>query len=107
MAVHDGLNIGPRPVDLAVDESFQKTGAAPGIAGIAVQIVLDDVIGRHQCRRDRARHQIAIGRPRVAHRDVAECVDDALGDEDAAGRSQVRDLFGRDRTAQCGCVSPV
>src|SRR6266480_1241491 len=105
MAVDDRLNIGPRLVDLAVDESLEETGAAPGIAGIALQIVLDDVSGRHQRRGDRARQQIALGRPRVAHRDVSEGVDDALGDEDAAGRCQVRDQFGRDRAARCGCVA--
>jgi len=57
-----------------------------GVAGIAVQVVLDDVIGRHQSRSDRARPSVALGRVRMAHRDVPEGVDDAVCDEDAAGR---------------------
>src|SRR6266513_5710537 len=105
MAVHDGMNIGPRLVDLAVDESLEETRPAVGVAGIAVQVVLDDVIGRYQGGGDRARHQVTLGRLGMAHRDVAEGVDDALGDEDAARRGEVRDLLGGDRAARCGCVA--
>src|SRR6266513_1446704 len=105
MAVHDGMNIGPRLVDLAVDESLEETRAAVGVAGIAVQVVLDDVIGRYQGGGDRARHQVTLGRLGMAHRDVVEGVADALGDEDAARRGEVRDLLGGDRAARCGCVA--
>jgi len=34
MAVHDGMNIGPRLVDFSVDESLEETGAAVALQGL-------------------------------------------------------------------------
>src|SRR5258705_10071480 len=99
MAVHDGLNIGPRLVDFAMYEALEETATPIRVDRIAVEAVLDDVPGRYQRRRDRARHQVALGCRRMAHRDVTEAVDHALGGEDAARGRQVRDLLGCDRTA--------
>src|SRR5581483_7304639 len=53
-------------------------------------------------RRDRARHEIAVGRLRMAHRDVAEAVDHALRGEDAAGGREVGELLGGDAAAGLG-----
>src|SRR6266850_1136174 len=99
MAMHDGLSIGPRLVDLAMDKPLDKTGAPIRVHGIAVQIVLDDVVGRHQSRRERSRHQISVGRCGMPQRDVTEAIDDALRREYAAGRGEIRNKIGGDRAA--------
>jgi hypothetical protein len=43
----------------------------------------------------------------MAHRDVTEGVDDALGDEYAAGRGKVCEHLRCDRTARLGCVAKI
>src|SRR5258706_4607475 len=97
MAVDYRMNIGARLINLAVNEALEKTRAAVRVDCIAVEIVLDDVGGRHQRGRYRARHQIAVRRTGMAQRDVAKTVDHALRGEYAARRGEVRDEFGRDR----------
>src|SRR5262245_42813916 len=99
MAMHDRLNVRSRLVDLAVDKALNETGTAIRVERIAVKIVLDDVIGRNQRRRDRARHQITVGRRGVPQRYVAEAIDDSLRREYAAGRGEVRDEIGREWAA--------
>ena len=94
MAVHDGLNIGPRLVDLAVNEALEKTAAAICVDWVAFQIVLEDVAGGHQRRRKRSRHQVMAGRRRMAQRDVTEGIDNALRREDAARRCEICDERG-------------
>src|SRR5262247_3000647 len=99
MAMHDGLNVRSRRIDLAVDKALDETGTAIRIDRIAVQIVLDDVIGRNQRRRDRARHQVTVGRRGMPQRDVTEAIDDSLRREYAAGRGEIRDEIGREWAA--------
>src|SRR5882672_4347898 len=94
MAVHDGHYIGPGLVDLAVDEALEEARPAAGVGWIAVEIVFDDVLGRHQGGCDRARHQVAAGGRRMPNRHVTEAVDDPLGGKDAAGGGQVGDQIG-------------
>src|SRR5438034_11628984 len=91
MAVHDGSNIRSRLVDLAMNETFEKTPTAIRIEGVAVQIVIENVVGCDQCRRERARHEITLRRRRIAKRHVAERVHNALYGQDAAGGGEIRD----------------
>src|SRR5262249_15954255 len=97
MAMHDGLNIRSRLVDLAVDKALDETATAIRVDRMAVQIVLDDVIGRNQRGRDRARHQVTVGRRGMSQRDVTEAIDDSVRREYAAGRGGIRDEIGRER----------
>src|SRR4030095_16789927 len=99
MAVDDGLNVRSCLVDLAVDKALDETGAAIRVDRIAVQIVLDDVIGHNQRRRDRARHQITVGCRRMPQRDVPEAIDDSLHREYAASRGKIRDEIGSEWAA--------
>src|SRR5437879_3986474 len=99
MAMHNGLNIGPRLVNLAMDKTLQKTGAAIRADSIAVEVVLDDVVGCDQRRRDRARHQITVGCSGMAHRNVAEAIDNPVRRKYAARRSEIRNERGGDRAA--------
>ena len=99
MAVHDRLNIRPRLVNFAVDKTLEKTGAAIRVYRIAVQIVFDDVVGRDQRRRDRARHQITAGRLGMAQRNMTKAIDNPVGCKYAAGGGEIRDDRGGDRTA--------
>src|SRR5262245_5021281 len=96
MAMHDGLNVRSRLVDLSVDKALDETGTAIRVDRIAVQIVLDDVIGRNQRRRDRARHQITVGRRGMPQRDVPEAIDDSLRREYAAGRGEICNEIGKE-----------
>src|SRR4029434_7640169 len=104
MAVHDGNDIVPRLVDFTVDETLEKAAAAVRIAGIAVEIVLDDVVGSDQRGRDRACHQIPVGRRGMTHRNVAERAPAPLSNENATGCRQIRDELGRNVTAGFRCL---
>ena len=57
MAVDDRLNIGPRAVDLAVDEPLQIYAATFGIERRAVEVEGDDVVAPDEARRHVAREQ--------------------------------------------------
>src|SRR6266581_6715143 len=102
MAMHDGLNVWPRLVNFAVDEPFEKTGAAIRVYRIAVQIVFDDVVRRDQRGRDRARHQITAGRLGMAQRNMTKAIDNPVGRKDAAGRGEIRDERSGVRSAGFG-----
>src|SRR5437763_473553 len=47
MVVHDREHIGPRLVDLAVDETLGHRFPAARIERVAVEVVLEDVLGLH------------------------------------------------------------
>src|SRR6185436_8362964 len=98
VAVHDGGDIRPRPVDLAVYEALEEAAAAIGVHGVAVEVVLDDIAGRHARRGDAARHQVTARRCRMAHGNVAEAVHHTLRHEYAARRGEVLEEVSGDRT---------
>ena len=104
MAVHHRTHIGTRGVDLAMDEAFKEALRRLGIAGLARKVVFHDILGRHQSRGQCPRHQVSLGRARVAHRDMAETVDDAPRRKDARGRSQIGDPALSDGAARCGAL---
>jgi hypothetical protein len=56
MAVHDGVDVRARLVDLAVNEPLNEHAAATLIHRIRIEVEFHDVVGRHQSRRDCARH---------------------------------------------------
>ena len=93
MAVHDRHYIGPRAVDLAVDEALEHRLASRfaniGVERIAVQVVLDQVLFVHQFRSDGARQVVALRVARRAQADVAVGIDDAVRGEDAVSRDEV------------------
>src|SRR5438093_2681001 len=99
MAMRDGLNVWPRLVNFAVDETFEKTSSAIRVYRIAVQIVFNDVVGRNQRRRDRARHQITGGHLGMAHRNVTKAIDNPVGRKYAAGGGEIGDERSGDGTA--------
>ena len=94
MAVRDRHHVPSFPVDLAVQKPLDERGASVGVAGLAVEIELHDVVGRHQGRRTRSRHQEPIGVARMTHRDVASRIEHALVREDPTrGREIFCDYF--------------
>ncbi len=107
MIVNDGHHVGPRLVDLAVDESLPVAGSRVA-DGLAVEIVFDDVGRRHQARREGARKKIMIGIRGIAQADVAVAVQDAFRRQDVIGGHQVVNqrpiagLFGSLRRARAG-----
>ena len=82
--MYHGFDVRPHLVNLAVDKTFGKNLAPFGIDWIAVEVVLDDVAGSDEFRRDRARHQVMLGIARVAGADVSSDIDHALVDQNTA-----------------------
>src|SRR5712692_9732481 len=98
MAVYDSLDVGPRLVDLAVDETLEVERAAARVHRHAVEVVLHDVGRGHQLGRDGARHQIAARVAVVPRAHVPVAVEHTLVDQNAVGGYQVLDQ-GRIRRA--------
>src|SRR6266852_7508519 len=91
MIVHDRVYVRTRLEDLAVNEALAHRLSSPRIDRAAVQIVLHDVLGHHQFRRERARQKIALGVAFRAHAYVSVSVDDAVLGENSIGRDEVFD----------------
>ena len=89
VAVHDGHDIRPRLVDLAMDEPLQEAAAALGVHRLGVEVEFHDVVGFHQRGGLGARHQEAIRGAGMAHGEVAEGVEHALISQNAAGAGQL------------------
>ena len=96
MAVHDGIDVRPRLVDLAVNETLDEHAAAVLIDRIGIEVEFHDVVGGHQSRRDRAGHQVPVWVGRMTDADMAESIHHALVSEDAAGGDEVFDDRGID-----------
>ncbi len=71
-------HVGPRLVDFGVDESFGILCAALQVHGIAVEIVLDEVICCDERGRQRTRHEKSIRIPIMPSAHVPVCVHDAF-----------------------------
>jgi hypothetical protein len=72
-----------------MNEAFDEQAAARVVAGSALQVDLENVVRRDQGRRQRPRHEKAVGRGRVPDRDVPEGIEHALGRENAAPDGQI------------------
>src|SRR4051812_7480059 len=91
MVVHHRLDVGPRLVDLAVDEALAHRLARARVERIALEVVLDHVVLGDQLGRERARHEVAAGVAVGACADVAVGVDDAVLGEDAVRAGEIFD----------------
>src|SRR5688572_3089567 len=89
MVVHHGHHLGPRAVDLAVDEALEHRFVPAFVACAAVEVVVEQVGGLDALGRYRPRQKIALRILRRAHADVAVGVDHAVLGEDAVRRDQV------------------
>jgi hypothetical protein len=89
MAMRNGHHVRARAVDGAVQEALDERAPSARVAGLALQCELHDVIGGHQSRRQRARHQEAVRVLRVPHRRMAGRIEDSLVGKDAAGRRKI------------------
>ena len=96
MAVHHGVDVGPRAKRLAVDVALQEHAPALLIDRVGVEVELHDVLGRHQRRRAGARQQIALRVFRMPHGHMAPGVEHAVLGEDAACGDEVLDQRGID-----------
>ena len=96
MAVHDGDHVGPRAVDLAVDEAFEIRARRVRLGRVAVEIELDDVGGGDERGRHAARDQEMVRVLRMACADMAEAVDHALLIEDVVGVDEIVEDGGVD-----------
>src|ERR1700741_4948062 len=105
MAVHDGLHVRTRTVDLAVNEALYKRRPRCRIERIASEVILLDVGGSDQHRCKRTREQIAVARAVSPNADVAVAVQNSLLRKNMIGdnqiidqsRSRLRSLRGRER----------
>ena len=64
-------DVGSRLVDFTVDEAFQVAVGPVVPDGLAVEVVFDNVRGRHHAGRDGPRQVVAIRIARIADTDVA------------------------------------
>ena len=71
-----------------------------GVARLAVERELHDVVGGHQRRRQRAGHQEAVGIAGVAHRHMAGRIEHALVGQDATGRREILEHVAFDAAAR-------
>ena len=93
VTVHDGVDVGARTVDLAVDETLEVDAASAGIVRVAVQVERQDVVRGHESRRHVAREQEMRWRCVVPHADVSEAVDDTLVVQNAVGDGEPFDAL--------------
>ncbi len=107
MAVDDGIDVGPRPINLAMDEALDGSGGCVRVARVAVEAEFDDVAGRHQGRRQGARHQVTVRRIRMTVGHMAGAVDHLLIGQDPVGGGQVGQKRVRNRTAGGRCVAHI
>ena len=92
MTVHDGVHVGPRFVDRAVDEALERE-VALALDAVAFEIVDDDV-GRLDVRGcQTSRLQEAIRVARVAHADVTVAVDHRFTEQDPIGKREFSSLI--------------
>ena len=89
-------HVRPRLVNFAMNEALQKHGSTTVAHGVAIEIELHDVGGGDQRRRERPRHEKAIGIGRMTRADVAEAVENAKVGEDAAASHDIFDQSGID-----------
>ena len=89
MAVDDGVHIRPHLVDFAVNEALQKQRPVFVPASAPIKIKLDHILRPRQRGRERFRHEEAVGRCGVAHRQVTEGVKHILGGADAAADGDI------------------
>ena len=89
-------HVRPRLVNFAMNEAFQKHRSTTVAHGVAIEIELHDVGGGDQRRRERPRHEKAIGIGRMTRADVAEAVENAKVGEDAAASHDIFDQSGID-----------
>jgi hypothetical protein len=90
VAVHDRHHIGPRPVDLAVDEALE-VGAAVVAHRLAVGPVEHHVCRGDEWGRNGPRHEEMARLVGRAHAHVAVGIEHALHGEDAVGGDEVFD----------------
>ena len=88
MTVHDGVDIGTRPVDFAVDEALQVDASSGRVERFAVEIEGDEVFTVHEAGCHVAGEQKVPGRTVVARAHVPEAVDHALVVENAVGEHE-------------------
>ena len=89
--MHDGLHVGARTINLAMDEALQ-IHAPPGcIERRTVQVKGDDIFGADQPWRHVACEQEVLRRGVVTHAHVPESVDDSLPVQDAVGDDELVD----------------
>ena len=80
-----------------MDRALGVEPAVLGGDGIAVEGEFDDVVDRDKLGAARAGEEVAAGIGRMAGRDVAEVVDDALAGEDAVGDDEICQGMGDHR----------
>src|SRR5689334_14351754 len=97
MTVQHGVDVGPRLVDLGMDEALRIDRAIALVERLAVEIELHNVGPADTARRERRRHQKTVLALGMADADVAEAVDHALAVEDAIGSDQVVDYSAQIR----------
>ena len=101
MTVDDGIHVGPDFVDFAVNETFEGQPAAALIDRVGVEVELHDVLGGHERRRQRARHQVAVWIRRMPDAHMPGFIEHALLGQDAIGRDEVFDENWSDRSTGC------
>ena len=89
MGVDHRLHVRPRLEDAAMDEALVIERPAVVAHRRAVEIELDDVLGFHQFRRHRGRHEEAMRIFRMAHAHMAIGIHHAFAGEDAVGDHEV------------------
>src|SRR5579871_6616441 len=87
----DRADIGPRLVDLAMNEALAVMLLAALGHGIAIERELADIGLGDNTRRDIARHHIFRRILVMPHADMAEAVEDLVIEEDQIGRDQIFD----------------
>ena len=87
--MRDAHDVGPRPVDLAVQIALDERRPPARVARIALEREFHDVAGGDERRRERPRHQKPLRVARVAHGDVPGGVEHALVGKNAACDSQL------------------
>ena len=99
--MNDGGDVRVFAIDLAMDVAFGVEPAAVGRNRLAVEAVFQDIVGGDRAGRDIARQQKAIGALVMPHADMAECIDDALVEQNMIGGDEVIDqvLIGGPRLA--------
>src|SRR5262249_9407309 len=86
MMMAHGVYIGPRLVDLAVNDALAIRKNIAGRHLFGIERELQDVAGLDQLRTARARQQVVVGVGRMPHADMAESVEHALVGDDAIGK---------------------
>ena len=95
--MYDRLDVGMGLIDFAVDEALHIERSSPRLDRVAVEIELQDVVGRDQARSHAARQQKAPRVGLVPHADMAEAIDHALVGENAVGGDEIVDEIGMRR----------